>query len=285
MCCVFLYSYNYLGALLWYTVKLIVSSKSFQILKKSLCWWARAALILEFNLPERHLWTLPSPHELRHSLPRPVCAGPVPGLSSGDLLSHPGGGVPPSLVEDSRGPSVLCVHLSRPRLSVLWTPAALACSDIPPLGGGTEGRQTCQCWALGPRVWGEKCSSPLWCLSSSTALNSNSVSDSFRYLFFFFSQFSSAAQSCLTLCNPMDCSTPGFPVLHHLPEFAQTHVHQVSDAIQPSHPLSSPSPPAFNLSQHQGLFKWVSSSHQVAQILEFQLQHQSFQWTPRTDLL
>ena len=92
MCCVFLYSYNYFGALLWYTVKLIVSSKSFQILKKSLCWWARAALIMEFNLPQRHLWTLPSPHELRHSLPRPVCAGLVPGLSSGDLLSHPGGG-------------------------------------------------------------------------------------------------------------------------------------------------------------------------------------------------
>ena len=77
--------------------------------------------------------------------------------------------------------------------------------------------------------------------------------------------------------NPMDCSTPGFPVLHQLPELTQTHVHRVSDTIQPSHPLSSPSPPAFNLSQHQGLFKWVSSSHQVAKVLEFQLQHQSFQ--------
>ena len=70
----------------------------------------------------------------------------------------------------------------------------------------------------------------------------------------------SVAKSCLTLCNPMDCSAPGFPVLHHLPEFAQTHVHWVGDTIQPSHPLSSPSPPAFNLSQHQGLFKWVSSA-------------------------
>ena len=83
----------------------------------------------------------------------------------------------------------------------------------------------------------------------------------------------------------MNRSTPGLPVHHQLPEFTQTHVHRVGDAIQPSHPLSSPSPPALNLSQHQGLFKWVSSSHQVAKVLEFQLQHQSFQWTPRTDIL
>ena len=99
------------------------------------------------------------------------------------------------------------------------------------------------------------------------------------------SQFSSVAQSCPTLCDPMDCSTPGFPVHHQLPELAQTHVHWVSDAIQPSHPLSSLSPPAFNLSQHQGLFQWVSSSHQVAKVLELQLQHQSFQWIFRTDFL
>ena len=97
--------------------------------------------------------------------------------------------------------------------------------------------------------------------------------------------FSSVAQSCPTLCDPMDCSMPGFPVHHQLPELTQTHIHRVSDAIQPSHPLSSPSPPAFNLSQHQGLFQWVSSSHQVAKILEFQLQHQSFQWIFRTDFL
>ena len=83
----------------------------------------------------------------------------------------------------------------------------------------------------------------------------------------------------------MDCSMPGLPVHHQLPESTQTHVHWVSDAIQPSHPLLSPSPPALNLSQHQGLFKWVSSSHQVAKVLEFQLQHHSFQWTRRTDLL
>ena len=96
---------------------------------------------------------------------------------------------------------------------------------------------------------------------------------------------SSITQSCLTLCNPMDCSTPGFPVLHHLPEIAQTQVHWVSDAIQPSCPLSSPCPSAFNLSQHQGLFKRVSSSHQVAKVLEFQLQSQSFRWLFRTDFL
>ena len=97
--------------------------------------------------------------------------------------------------------------------------------------------------------------------------------------------FSSAAQLCPTLCNPMNHSMPGLPVHHQLLEFTQTHVHWVGDAIQPSHPLSSPSPPAPNPSQHQGLFKWVNTLHEVAKVLEFQLQHQSFQWTPRTDLL
>ena len=90
-------------------------------------------------------------------------------------------------------------------------------------------------------------------------------------------QFGSVAQSCLTLCNPVNRSTPGLPVHHHLPEFTQTHVHRVGDAIQPSYPLSSPSPPAFNLSQHQRLFQRVGSSHQVAKVLELQLQHQSCQ--------
>ena len=80
----------------------------------------------------------------------------------------------------------------------------------------------------------------------------------------------------------MDCSTPGFPVHHPPPEFAQTHVHRVGDALQPSHPLSSPSP-SFNLSQHQGLFQWVSSSHQVMKVLKLQLQYQSFQWIFRVD--
>ena len=97
--------------------------------------------------------------------------------------------------------------------------------------------------------------------------------------------FSSVTQSCLTLCDPINCSTPGLPVHHQLPESTQTYVHRVSDAIQPSHPLSSPSPPAPNPSQHQSLFQWVNSSHEGAKVLEFQPQHQSFQWTPRTDLL
>ena len=95
----------------------------------------------------------------------------------------------------------------------------------------------------------------------------------------------SVAQSCPTLCNTMNSSMPGLPVHHQLPEFTQTHVHRVSDAIQPSHPLSSPFSPAPNPSQHQGLFQWVNSPHEVAKVLEFQPQPQSFQWTPRTGLL
>ena len=98
-------------------------------------------------------------------------------------------------------------------------------------------------------------------------------------------QFSSVVQSCPTLSDPMNCSMPGLPVHHKLPKFIQTHTHRVGDAIQPSHPLSSPFPSAPNPSQHQGLFQWVNSSHEVAEILEFQVQYQSFQWTPRTDLL
>ena len=98
-------------------------------------------------------------------------------------------------------------------------------------------------------------------------------------------QFSSVPQSCPTLCDPMDWSRPGFPVYHQLLELTQTHVHRVSDAIQPSHPLSTPSPPAFNLSQYQGLLQWFCSPHQVAKVLEFQLQPQSFQWIFRTDFL
>ena len=97
-------------------------------------------------------------------------------------------------------------------------------------------------------------------------------------------QFSSVTQSCPSLCNPMNHSTPGLSVHHHLLEFTQTHVRRVRDAIQPYHPLSSPSPPAPNPSQHQSLFQWVNSLHEVAKVLEFQLQHQSFQRTPRADL-
>ena len=98
-------------------------------------------------------------------------------------------------------------------------------------------------------------------------------------------QFSSVSQSCLTLCDPMNRSMPGLPVHHQLPEFTQTHVHRFGDTIQPSHPLSSLSPPAPNPSQHQSLFQCVNSSHEVAKVLEFQLQHHSFQRNPRADLL
>ena len=100
-----------------------------------------------------------------------------------------------------------------------------------------------------------------------------------------YNMFSSVAQSCLTLCDPMNRSTPRLPVHHQLPEFTQTHVHRVSDAIQPSHPLSSSSPPAPNPSQHQSVFQWVNSSHEVAKVLELQLQHHSLQRNPRVDLL
>ena len=95
----------------------------------------------------------------------------------------------------------------------------------------------------------------------------------------------SVAQSCQTLCDPTDYRMPGSPVCHPLPELAQTHVHRVGDAIQPSHPLSSPTSPAFNLFQHQGLFQWDGSLHQVAKVLELSLQHQSFQWIFRVDLI
>ena len=107
-----------------------------------------------------------------------------------------------------------------------------------------------------------------------------------RMLFLHTEYFSSfQLLSHVWLCDPVNCSMPGFPVHCQLPEFTQTFVYWVGDAIQPSHPLSSPSPPAFNLSQHQGLFKWVMSSHQVAKVLEFQLQQQFFQWILRTDFL
>ena len=135
------------------------------------------------------------------------------------------------------------------------------------------------------------CSSPL-CFSLLGTISFLRYLLSFLSFFLFFFeafcflrdiQISSVTQLCPTLCDPMDCSTPGLPVHHQFPEFTQTHVHWVSDAIQPPHPLSSPSPPAISLSQHQSLFKWVSSSQKVAKVLEFHLQHQSFQWIFRTD--
>ena len=95
--------------------------------------------------------------------------------------------------------------------------------------------------------------------------------------------FRSVAQSCPTLGEPVEWGMPGFPVHHQLPQLTQTHVHWVGAAIQPSYPLSFSFPPTFNLSQHRNIFQWVSSSHEVAKLLEFQLQHQSFQWIVRTD--
>ena len=95
-------------------------------------------------------------------------------------------------------------------------------------------------------------------------------------------------QSCLTFCESMDCTMPGFQVLHHLPKLAQIHVHWVNDTIQPSHPLSSASPLAFNLSQNQvakSPLAFNLSQNQVAKVLELQLQHQSFQWISSTDFL
>ena len=114
----------------------------------------------------------------------------------------------------------------------------------------------------------------------------NSPSFHLVYLSVFFKMLCccSVAQSCPTLCNPMDCSTPGFPVLHYFPELLQLmSIESVMPFIQPSYPLSPPSTPAFNLFQHQGLFQWVSSSHQIAKVLE--LQYQSFQWIFRADFL
>ena len=116
---------------------------------------------------------------------------------------------------------------------------------------------------------------PYWC-SSLTSINQGSVSLAQQSATGLKENCCSVTKLCQTLCNCMDCSIPGFSVLHYLLEFTQIHIHWVSDTIQPSHPLSPPSPPALTLSQHQGLFQWVSALPQVAKGLELQLQHQSF---------
>ena len=142
----------------------------------------------------------------------------------------------------------------------------------------------CLPWRINFQIYMTDHINPLlknWQYICFSATLSNHPTLSFPHLSF---QLSSVTQSCPALCDPMDCSTPGLPVQHQLPELTQTHVHQVSDAIQPSNLLSSPSP-TFNLSQCQGLFQWVSSSNQVTKLLEFQLQHQPFQWIFRTDFL
>ena len=118
-------------------------------------------------------------------------------------------------------------------------------------------------------------------LSKVWAMTYISIDHSVHFLI----QLFSVVKLCLTLYHNTDCSTPGLPVLHCLSDFVQTHVHWVRDAIQPSQLLLLPSPPALNLFQHQGPFQWIISSHQVARVLEHQLQHQSFQWTFRTHFL
>ena len=123
------------------------------------------------------------------------------------------------------------------------------------------------------------------CTKNAPVLSINFSQTQVRCSWINLNQFSSVTQSCPTLCDSMNHSTPGLPVHHQLPESSQTHVRRVGDAIQPSHPLSSPSPPALSLSQNQGIFKWVSSSYQMAKVQELQLQHQFFQWIFRTDFL
>ena len=148
------------------------------------------------------------------------------------------------------------------------------------------------CLSLTPKVYSNSCSLSWWCHPT---ISAPVIPFSSRFQFFQCAslfkwvssshsvQFSSLSQSCPTLCDPMNCSIPGLPVHHQLTEFTQTHIHRAGDAIQPSHPLSSPSPPSPNPSKHQSLFQWVNSSHEVAKVLEFQLQHHSFQRTLMTD--
>ena len=150
------------------------------------------------------------------------------------------------------------------------------------------------CLSSTPKVYSNSCSLSWWCHPT---ISAPVIPFSSRFQFFQCAslfkwvssshsvQFSSLSQSCPTLCDPMNCSIPGLPVHHQLTEFTQTHIHRAGDAIQPSHPLSSPSPPSPNPSKHQSLFQWVNSSHEVAKVLEFQLQHHSFQRTLMTDLL
>ena len=136
-----------------------------------------------------------------------------------------------------------------------------------------------------PRTEAEEEAPIVWPPDTKVNLLENSDWTMMKYVYICVYQFSSVAQLCLTICDPMNCSMPGLPVHHQLLEFTQTCVHRVSDANQPSHPLLFPSPPAPNPSQHQSLFQWVNSSHEVAKVLEFQLQHHSFQRNPRVDLL
>ena len=131
-------------------------------------------------------------------------------------------------------------------------------------------------WVLCSKIWNQEVEILQFSSTPSLAWYCAFFAFPFIFRISLLVQFSSVTQSCLTFSDPMDCSTPDIPVHHQLPEFRQTHVHWVGDAIQPSHLLSPLSPPALNLFSHQSLFQWVSSSHQVAKVLELQLQHQSY---------
>ena len=188
-----------------------------------------------------------------------------------------------------------CSQHSRKKPHTQWL---AACPHSPDLGPGNRGFTVCLCggacsghfactvWVLwltpSPLAWLHSASLSCFPFSESIIfivflafhfiLSAEVLTISFVGLYFSNSvQFSSVTQSCPTLCDPMNRSTPGLPVHHQLPEFTQTHIHRVGDAIQLSHPLSSPSPPAPNRSQHQNLFQWVNSLHEVAKVLEFQL--------------
>ena len=196
------------------------------------------------------------PHESQHA--RPPCPSPTPRIYSNSC------------------PLSRWCH---PTMSSSVVPF-FSCLQSFPVSGFSDESVLCIRWS---KYW-----SFLFSISPSneySRLISFQFSSANQLCLTFSTSVSQLNQSCLTLCDPMDCSTPGLPVHHQLPEFTQTHVHWVGDAIQPSHPLSSPSSPAFNLSQHQGLFQWVSSFHQVAKVLEYQLQHQSFQLIFRIDFL
>ena len=151
-------------------------------------------------------------------------------------------------------------------MQVMWVQSP-GWEDPPGVRNGNPLQYSCWRvpWTVEPARWARiyRLSQEIWLFSAW---------ESISYIYEFLLVQSVQLLCCVRLCNPMDCSTPGFPVHHQLLELAQTHVHRVGDAIQPSHPLSSPSSPAFNLSQHQGLFEWVSSLHQVTKLLEFQLQ-------------
>ena len=219
---------------------------------------------MEFSRPE--YWS----GQLSHSpgdLPNPGIKPRSPALKNDSLPTELSGklivvflfsGLIPLFGRINHVITVLPILLRFALCSSAWSIWGNTLSDLDKITcSSADGRRLCGDQTL----WGFP-----WPLCSVTKVN---ILTPTRY--YCSVQFSSVAQSCPTLCDPMNRSTLGLPVHHQLLEFTQTHVHQVSDAIQPSHPLSSPSPPAPNPSQHQSLFQWVNSSHEVAKVLEFQL--------------